>query len=81
MRYLMISLRKIKHPCKGEKALEKNLMVTKGARLKEILGISKFVEDDKGNINEIDNFKTILDEKFKEYSNQGYRVLGVAINM
>ena len=63
----------------GEKSIEKNLMVTKGA-LKEILEISKFVEDDKGKISEIDNFKTILDEKFKEYSNQGYRVLGVAYN-
>ncbi|MHB1376570.1 MAG: magnesium-translocating P-type ATPase [Candidatus Humimicrobiaceae bacterium] len=60
-----------------EKSIEKNLMVTKGA-LKEILEISKFVEDDKGNISGIDNFKTVLDEKFKEYSNQGYRVLGVA---
>ncbi|MHB1275401.1 MAG: magnesium-translocating P-type ATPase [Candidatus Humimicrobiaceae bacterium] len=62
-----------------EKSSGKNLMITKGA-LKEILGISKFIEDGKGNIVEIDKFKTILDKKFKEYSNQGYRVLGVAYN-
>lgn len=62
-----------------EKSSEKNLMITKGA-LKEILGISEFIEDGKGNIVEIDKFKTILDKKFKEYSNQGYRVLGVAYN-
>jgi len=60
-----------------EKDTGKNLMITKGA-LKEILEISNFIEDGEGNIGEKDKYKTILDEKFKGYSNQGYRVLGAA---
>lgn len=61
----------------GEKNTGKNIIISKGA-LKDILKISRFVEDESGKISEIENIASILEKKFENYSMQGYRVLGVA---
>lgn len=60
-----------------EKNTAKNIIISKGS-LKDILKISTLVEDESGKITEIKDISNALKEKFKNYSSQGYRVLGVA---
>jgi len=60
-----------------EKNLNKNIFITKGA-LKEILAISEFTEDSAGKISELDNILELrIKEKFKNYSYDGYKVIGI----
>ena len=56
---------------------EGNLMVTKGA-LPNILAICSSVEDKTGKPVEISDFKEKIEQQYEEFSEKGFRTLGVA---
>jgi len=59
-----------------DKKEDKNILITKGA-LKEILSISKFVEENKKISDLNNNLIDSINKKFEEYGNNGYKVIGI----
>ncbi len=56
---------------------DKHLMITKGA-LDNILGVCTSAESSEGNVVDINSFKDKIQKHFEEFSNKGFRTLGIA---